>query len=57
MSVFYRVLYRLGFTSWEQMATLPIADQISDMFDREEDGRGPPYGPALDLGCGSGSGR
>jgi len=24
------------------------------MFEREEDGRRPPYGPALDIGCGSG---
>jgi SAM-dependent methyltransferase len=24
------------------------------MFDREEDGHQPPYGPALDLGCGGG---
>jgi hypothetical protein len=26
----------------------------SEMFDREENGREPPYGPALDLGTGSG---
>ncbi len=33
---------------------LPVAEQVSAMFDREESGRQPPYGPALDLGCGTG---
>ena len=28
--------------------------KISELFDREESGREPPYGPALDLGTGSG---
>jgi len=28
--------------------------QIAELFAREEEGREPPYGPALDLGCGSG---
>jgi SAM-dependent methyltransferase len=50
----YKILYRLGFTPWEQMAELPVAEQISAIFDREEAGREPPYGKALDLGCGSG---
>jgi SAM-dependent methyltransferase len=54
MSVFYRVAYWIGVTPWEDMATLPIAQQISSLFDREEEERQPPYGPALDLGCGSG---
>lgn len=54
MSFAYRLLYRVGFTPWEQMATHRVADQISALFDREEAGREPPYGPALDLGCGSG---
>jgi SAM-dependent methyltransferase len=45
----------VGFTPWEHIATLPdVSEQISALFDREEDGRRPPYGPALDLGCGSG---
>jgi len=52
--VFYRVMYRLGLTPWEEMATLPIAEQIVGLFDRAEDGRLPPYGSALDVGCGSG---
>jgi len=41
-------------TPWEQMAKLPIARQIASLFDREERERQPPYGSALDLGCGSG---
>jgi SAM-dependent methyltransferase len=54
MSVAYRILYAIGFTPWEQMAQPAIADQIADLFAREEEGREPPYGRALDLGCGSG---
>ena len=55
MSVFYRILYQVGFTPWEEgLAQRPVAEQISAMFDREEGGRQPPYGRALDLGCGSG---
>lgn len=55
MSLFYRIVYRLGFTPWEEgLAQAPIAAQIRAMFDREEAGREPPYGRALDLGCGSG---
>ena len=54
MSMFYKVAYWIGFTHWEEMPTLPIAEQISSLFDREERERQPPYGAALDLGCGSG---
>jgi len=54
MSVFYKVAYWLGVTPWEEMATLPIAEQITSLFDREERERQWPYGAALDLGCGSG---
>jgi len=55
MSVAYRALYGVGFTPWEQIATLPgVTRQISALFEREEQGRQPPYGSALDLGCGSG---
>lgn len=31
-----------------------MADQIAGLFAREEEGREPPYGKVLDLGCGSG---
>jgi SAM-dependent methyltransferase len=55
MSVGYRILYGLGLTPWEEIAAVPaLAERISGLFDREEAGREPPYGPALDLGCGSG---
>jgi SAM-dependent methyltransferase len=55
MSVGYRLLYAVGFTPWEQIADLPLVTaQVSALFDREEAGRKPPYGPVLDLGCGSG---
>jgi len=53
MSLIYKVLYGVGLTPWERGATL-AAKQISALFDREENGRQPPYGQALDLGCGSG---
>ena len=46
-----------GFTPWEQTARLPAADQIAALFAREEAGREPPYGQALDLGCGSQRGK
>lgn len=36
------------------MADLPVADQIARLFAREEVGRQPPHGSALELGCGSG---
>lgn len=52
--VFYRIMYRMGLTPWEEMATLPIAEQILGLFDRVEEGRERPYGSALDVGCGSG---
>ena len=55
MSLFYKIAFRLGFTPWEQAATHPpAAEKISMLFDREESGRQPPYGHALDLGCGTG---
>lgn len=52
---FYRVAYRIGFHPWEDAEEhAPFVDTISALFDREERGREPPYGRALDLGCGSG---
>jgi SAM-dependent methyltransferase len=55
VSLAYRLLYGVGFTPWEQLAKLPaLTEGVSALFDREEDGHQPPYGPALDLGCGSG---
>ena len=50
----YRLAYRLGFHPWEDLAEHPpFADALMGLVAREEDGAGPPYGPALDLGCGS----
>lgn len=55
MSLFYTAAYWLGFTPWEHAATQPAASRhIETLFDREEAEREPPYGRALDLGCGSG---
>jgi len=54
MSLAYRFLYMVGVTPWEQMARLRGAERIAALFEREEAGGEPPYGPALDLGCGSG---
>ena len=51
----YRLAYSLGFHPWEDAAAdPPFAEKISEMFDREEGGREPPYGRALDIGTGSG---
>ena len=51
----YRFAYAVGFHPWEDAeGDPPFAEKISEMFDREERGLEPPYGPALDLGTGSG---
>ncbi|MBW2377534.1 MAG: hypothetical protein JRF55_16395, partial [Deltaproteobacteria bacterium] len=51
----YRLAYWLGLHPWEDAATdAPFAAKITEMFEREESGREPPYGPALDIGTGSG---
>jgi SAM-dependent methyltransferase len=50
----YRLAYAIGFHPWEDLAEHPpFADKLLELVAREEDGREPPYGPALDLGCGS----
>jgi SAM-dependent methyltransferase len=54
MAVPYRLFYRLGFHPWEDLAEHPpFADKLAELFAREESGMEPPFGPALDLGCGS----
>jgi SAM-dependent methyltransferase len=54
MGVPYRLFYRLGFHPWEDLAEHPpFANKLAELFEREESGREPPFGPALDLGCGS----
>ena len=52
---FYRIAHRVGFHPWEEAAEhAPFAERIAALLDREQDRRQPPYGRALDLGCGSG---
>lgn len=51
----YALAYRIGFHPWEDAAAdEPFVDRFSELVDREEQGREPPYGRALDLGTGSG---
>jgi SAM-dependent methyltransferase len=54
MSLFYRFQYLVGMKPWERMPSLPIGEQAVALLDREEGGREPPFGRALDLGCGTG---
>ena len=54
MSLFYKFQYLVGMTPWERMPSLPIGVQAVALLDREEHDREPPYGRALDLGCGTG---
>jgi SAM-dependent methyltransferase len=51
----YRLAYAIGFHPWEDFADHPpFANSLLALVAREESGRTPPYGPALDLGTGSG---
>ena len=54
MAVPYMLFYRLGFKPWEDLAEHPpFAETLLGLVAREEHGSEPPYGKALDLGCGS----
>jgi len=53
MSRWYRFLYRVGFTPWEQDSD-SVGGQLDELLTREESDRDAPYGAALDLGCGTG---
>lgn len=53
MHTFYQLAYWLGFTPWEH-ASETHGQEIATFLDREDAEREPPYGSALDLGCGSG---
>ena len=53
MSRWYRFMYRVGFKPWEQDSAT-VGPQLGVLLDVEEAGREPPYGSALDLGCGTG---
>lgn len=47
--------YTLGFHPWEDAVSEPaFVEKIHELFAREEERLEPPFGPALDLGTGSG---
>src|SRR5438034_4142569 len=51
----YKLAYALGFHPWEDAEEQPaFSEKFTQLLDREERGREPPYGPALDIGTGSG---
>jgi hypothetical protein len=51
----YRLAYAVGFHPWEDLADHPpFARTLLELVAREENGHEPPYGPALDIGTGSG---
>src|SRR5215217_1642557 len=51
----YSLAYRIGFHPWEDAEEQPtFIDKFSTLLAVEERGRQPPYGPALDVGTGSG---
>jgi hypothetical protein len=50
----YRLAYAIGFHPWETLAEHPpYAGKLLELVAREEQGREPPYGGALDIGTGS----
>jgi cyclopropane fatty-acyl-phospholipid synthase-like methyltransferase len=50
----YRLAYAIGFHPWEDLTDHPpFADKLLELVARDEDGYGPPFGSALDLGTGS----
>jgi cyclopropane fatty-acyl-phospholipid synthase-like methyltransferase len=50
----YGIAYAIGFHPWEDLAEHPpFAGKLLELVALEEDGYGPPYGRALDLGTGS----
>lgn len=52
MSTGYAIAYRLGVTPWEKAGREATA-QFDALLDLEQEGD-PPFGPALDIGCGTG---
>lgn len=53
MRAAHAVSYRLDLSPWEKVGTDDDSAFLA-LLDREEVGRGRPYGRALDLGCGTG---
>lgn len=51
----YKFAYSIGFHPWEDAERHnPFVEKITKIFEREESYITPPYGKALDIGCGSG---
>jgi cyclopropane fatty-acyl-phospholipid synthase-like methyltransferase len=51
----YALAYAIGFHPWEDLAEHPpFAGKLLELVAREEAGHEPPYGPALEVGTGSG---
>jgi SAM-dependent methyltransferase len=53
MSIGWKLAYRLGLTPWEGAAEKG-QDQLDALLDKVEIDRTPPFGRALDIGCGTG---
>jgi SAM-dependent methyltransferase len=51
VAVAYQLLYLVGFKPWERGG---VDQDLARLLDAEERNRTPPYGRALDLGCGTG---
>lgn len=57
MSLWYKILYQIGVTPWEEDPTKgAAAEQISALFEREENELQLPFGEALTLDVAAGSG-
>lgn len=51
----YALAYKIGFHPWEDALDMPpFVERITELFVEEERRQDPPYGPALDIGTGSG---
>jgi SAM-dependent methyltransferase len=51
---YWRFFYKVGFHPWEDLAEHPpFVEKLTELLTLDENGREPPYGPALDVGCGS----
>lgn len=53
MSRWYRFMYGIGFKPWE-MDSATVGPDLDKLLAVEEAARQPPFGSALDLGCGTG---
>jgi SAM-dependent methyltransferase len=52
----YKLAYTIGFHPWEDAEKQPaFNERFTELLEREESGRERPYGPALDIGTGSGT--